>query len=85
MSGKEGSELNKRPQTFERKQKVWEEYERVVEELNHEHGRFASEIRKSTLYDEVSIRTGYASSYVAKIVHEILAQKRANSKPIHKA
>lgn len=66
-------ELNKRPQTLERKQKVWEEYQRVIEEMKEQHGRFANEILKSTLYDIVSDRTGYASSYVGKIVHEMLA------------
>jgi hypothetical protein len=59
----------------ERKEKVWMVYQEVLKEMIERHGEIANEVRKVTVYNEVSDRTGYAAAYVGKIVHERLARE----------
>jgi len=59
----------------ERKEKVWQVYQEVLKEMILRHGEIATEIRKATVYNEVSDRTSYTPAYVGKIVNEMLARE----------
>jgi len=61
----------------ERKMKVWQVYQEVLKEMTERHGEIAAEIRKVTVYNEVSDRTGYAPASVGKIVHEMLSREKS--------
>jgi hypothetical protein len=64
----------------ERQEKVWKVYQEVLKEMTEQHGEIAKEIRRITMYNEVSDRTGYAAETVRKIVVKMLSKDSAEKK-----